>query len=332
MRRAAVWLVAALALVGAACSSTADEPASVGSSGTDAPPGPAPGLAPGAPAGPGTTLERPVSFTTFTETYVDTSRVTEAGSATPALPERTLPTTIRLPDGDDAVPLVVFSHGLIGHPRVFSELFDAWAAAGYAVAAPAFPLTNRDVPGGVANWSGLAQQPADVSFVLDQLLAANADPASPLDGRVDESRIGAAGLSLGGATTYGVLFNDCCRDERFSSGMILAGATLPVSGAALRLDGHVPLLIAHGDADPSLPYALAHDTTFVEADPPVWFVTLLGGGHAAPFEDAVTPYDETVERFTTTWWDATLLELPGAVEQFEADAAVDGLTVLEVKR
>lgn len=286
--------------------------------------------APSGTTAPGTTVERTYQFRTWDETYVDTSRSTPAGAGTPELPERTLVTTIRLPQGEQPFPLIVFSHGLVGHPRVFSELFDRWAAAGYAVAAPTFPLTNRDAPGAVANWSDLANQPGDVSFVLDQLLAANDDPSSPLFGRIDADRLGAAGLSLGGATTYGVVFNDCCRDERFTSAMVLAGATLAVSGDPLRLDGHVPLLIVHGTDDASLPFAGAHDT-FVAADPPVWFVSVIGGSHAPPFEDDDTPYDATVERFTTAWWDATLGNVPDGFERFADAAAVDGLTEVEVK-
>ncbi len=176
----------------------------------------------------------------------------------------------------------MFSHGVVGHPDKFSQLLSAWARAGYVVAAPAFPLTNDHVPGSAQNLGLAGSQPADVSFVLDQMLALSADPDSRLHDRIDADQIGAGGLSLGGATTYAVAFSPCCRDNRIKAVEVLSGALLPVVGE-FDLDGHVPLLIAHGDQDPLLRYANTQ-AIFGQAAPPVWFVTLIGASHATEFE------------------------------------------------
>jgi predicted dienelactone hydrolase len=271
---------------------------------------------------------RPMPFESWTETLVDRNRTTPAGTETPGYPERTLETTIYLPAGDGPAPFIVFSHGLMGHPDKFTQLLSWWAEAGYVVAAPAFPLTNDRVPGAPRGFVDLRSQPGDVSFVIDELLAANDDPTNRLSGRIDPHRIAAAGLSLGGATTYAVTFNPCCRDDRVMASMVLAGALLPSFSDDYVLDGHVPLLIVHGDQDLALPYSNAVEA-FSVAAPPVWLVTLIGGAHATPFENDVTPFDQMVAELTVDFWDATLGGDDTAFDRFEQHAAVDGLSALE---
>lgn len=328
--RVAAILAAVLGLA-AACSTngaatTAGPGAAAGPTGSVAatgPSAPAGTVAP-APHGPYPVLRRTVTF-------VDTSRPTEAGAQTPAHPERTLETHLFVPDGPGPFPLIVFSHGLSGHPTKFSHLLTAWATAGFVVAAPAFPLTNDTVPASSKNWTGLGAQPGDVSFVIDRMIAADHDPADPLAGRIDTDRIGAGGLSLGGATTYGVTFHDCCRDRRIKAAEVLSGARLPVSGTGeFVLDGHVPLLVMHGDQDLALPYA-SEVETFQLARPPVWFVTLIGGSHAPPFEDAESPWDALDEQTTTDFWSGTLGGDPAALARVTTDATVPGLASIQQK-
>lgn len=269
----------------------------------------------------------PLTVKTFTTEFVDSSRKTEAGSSTAELPQRTLTTVIRYPDAPGPFPLIVFSHGLNGHPDVFTKLLAKWAAAGYVVAAPAFPLTNSKEPGAAGNWTGLAQQPADVSFVIDQMLALNGDSRSPLGRRIDPNRIGVGGLSLGGATTYGITYNDCCRDKRVDVAEILAGSPLAIGGE-YHFETGPPVLVMHGDEDPSLPYRVEADT-YTKLAAPKWFVTLKGAGHSAPFEDDVTPYDDLVEKTTTDFWNLYLRGDGSARSTLEHDAVVESLSSLQ---
>lgn len=271
---------------------------------------------------------RPYAFTAWNETFVDTSRATPAYLDLPEAPQRTLLTTIYLPEGDGPFPLIAFAHGLAGHPDKFSELLSAWATAGYVVLAPSFPLTNGQTGGGFTTSADLANQPADVSFAIDEVLRLNDDPASPLHDKVDPESIGAAGLSLGAATTYALAFNTCCADDRIDATQVFAGAQLPIQAGEYQLDGRVPLLIVHGDLD--LGFRIDNATTaFAAAQPPVWFVTLHGAGHAPPFENDVTPHDDLVELLTTDFWDATIGGDAEAMARFEAAAAVDGLSTLQ---
>ena len=278
---------------------------------------------PTAPSGAEAT--RPFDITTATETFVDRSRSTQP-SGQPAVPERSLSTTIYVPEGDGPLPLIVFSHGLNGHPDKFTELLTVWAQAGYVVAAPAFPLTNDHYPEANGNIPDINNQPGDVSFVITEMLRLNGEPGSRVHERIDPDRIGVGGLSLGGGTTYAVGFNDCCRDDRVKAVEILAGALI-VTGEH-ELDGHVPLLLVHGDRDPALPYQLASDA-YAKAAGPVWFVTLIGALHAAPFENDDTPHDALVEHLTTEFWDATLGGDTTAFNRFEKDAVVQGLSTLQ---
>lgn len=325
----ATALAVAVGPVAAACAGTGADRTDQGAS-PIAPAGATTALpAPTATARPGGTVPgRPLPITHTARTLVDPSRPTPAGSQTPERPDRTLVTEVYVPDTPGPRPLIVFSHGLFGHPDKFTHLLEAWATAGYVVVAPAFPLTNDQVPGATANARDLWQQPGDVSFVLDRVLAANDDPGDPLHGRIDPDRIGAAGLSLGGATTLALTFNPCCTDRRIDAAEVLSGNPIPMPEAYAFAAGGVPVLIMHGDADASLRLSTEREV-YDAITTPKMFVTLLGGTHAPPFEDPVTPYDDLAERTTTAFWDLTIGGDPSARDRLDVAARVPGLTVVD---
>ncbi|MGI8796036.1 MAG: alpha/beta hydrolase family protein [Acidimicrobiia bacterium] len=258
-----------------------------------------------------------------TETFVDPSRPTDPPVGTPG---RTLVTTIRFPQTGGPYPLIVLAHGFDGHPRKFTELTEAWARAGYVVAAPTFPLTNDELGPGRTVVADYTNQPADVSFVIDEMLELSEGKDDPLRGRLDGDRIGVAGLSVGGVTTFAVTYNTCCRDPRIDAAITMAGARFPYDGE-YELAG-VPLLLFHGDADPSLPYAGSVEA-YADAAAPKFFVTVLGGGHSPPFEDDDDPADEMVTAVTIDFWNLFLAALPGARQALLGDATVDGLSSLQ---
>lgn len=302
-------LVVALALVAAACSDSGggESGAAVSS---------APDTAPVS-----TPRAGQLEVAEYTETFVDPTRVTAAPAAAP---ERALITTIRVPESGGPFPLIVFAHGFDGHPRKFGELTTAWAEAGYVVAVPRFPLTSDEVEEGVI--ADVADQPGDVSFVIDEMLRLNEEEGSVVAGRIDPDRIGVGGLSLGGITTLGVTYNACCRDERVDGAVVMAGLQYPFPGAYEIVD--VPLLLFHGDADPVLPYDSSVDT-FAVASPPKFFVTILGGGHSQPFEDVEDPADEMVRSVSVDFWDLYLRDDPEALDRLLADADVPNLATLQ---
>jgi dienelactone hydrolase len=231
------------------------------------------------------------------ETFVDKSRPTSTPGNAAYSPDRVLPTDIYLPTASTPRPLIMFSHGYHGAPRKFSQLFSAWAAAGYVVAAPRFPLTSdRGAP--YDSVGDIANQPADISFVLTELLH------GPLRSRIDASRIGAAGLSLGGGTTYNLVEDACCRDPRFRAAAVFDGLYVPIRGKFE--PNTIPLLIAHIDTDAELPYAMAKQA-FAEAASPKYLLTFHTGIHAEAYENTPSPHDRTAVKTSIDFFDLTLL-------------------------
>jgi dienelactone hydrolase len=258
----------------------------------------------------------------LTETFVDTSRGTVSANGQGNSPTRTLVTVIHYPQSEGPFPLIVLAHGQTGHPNKFSQLTTAWASAGFVVAAPVFPLTNNQTA--FRTDGDYVNQPADVSFVIDRMLARSKDRDGPLARRVDKGHIGVAGLSLGGATVYGIAFNSCCRDRRIDAALVMAGILLPYDGAYEFPS--VPLLIIHGNSDPRgrEPYGMAR--------PPKYLMTIERPTHSPPFEDAPDPADELVVTVTVDFWDAYLYERRGALAALSTDAMVPGVATLEQQR
>jgi len=244
------------------------------------------------------------AVTTFSEHFVDTSRPTAATPAAPASDERVLDTVIAYPTREHRrMPLIVLAHGNDGHPDKFKILIGEWAKAGYVVAAPAFPRTSNLTPGG-SQVSDFVNQPADVSFVLDQVLKlAKKKSGSQIAGLVDKKHIGVAGLSLGGATVYGLLYNSCCLEKRFDAAIVMSGLRIGFSAGQDDFHRSVPIMLVHGDADSLYPMSTG---TYPLLVAPKWFVTLHGSTHSNPFEDSVDPADELVPVITTAFFDLYL--------------------------
>ena len=108
-------------------------------------------------------------------------------------------------DGSGPFPLVVFGHGFASTPLWYRRLLHAWAACGYVVAAPVFPLGNAHARGG-PNESDIVNQPRDMSFVITQVLAASASPDSAFSGLVDPEQVAVAGQSDGAETAYATAY------------------------------------------------------------------------------------------------------------------------------
>jgi predicted dienelactone hydrolase len=263
---------------------------------------------------------------------VDSSRVTPATDTDAESPERTIEVWLYLPDTDGPAPLVVFSHGIAGHPDKFETLHEKWAEAGYAVAAPAFLLTNDKVTTAWGNGGDGLNQPADVSFVLDRLLDESADSDFELAARFDRERVGAAGLSLGGATTYEVAVNDLARDHRFKAAIVMAGARFTSVGAGTFVAAKLPVYVLHGESDPLIPLSIPQ-SAYDSLSSPRYFSTLVGGGHAGPFEDEggfepkVPGMDQVVFDSTIAFWDRHLLDITDASDDLVASAGVDSLNI-----
>ncbi|MFG1841918.1 alpha/beta hydrolase family protein [Micromonospora sp. NPDC049175] len=168
-------------------------------------------------------------------------------------------------------PVVMFSHGLGGRPDDYATLLTRWAAAGFVVAAPAFPHTSAGADNNVLD---VLNQPADVSYALDRVLALGTTADDPLRGRLDGERVAAAGHSAGGVTTIGLF--TIARDERLDAGVVFAGTALGVgtafAGAA------APQLFVHGELDEVVEYA-AGKAAYDKVPWPKAMLSLPNGDH-----------------------------------------------------
>ena len=216
---------------------------------------------------------------------VDSRRPTDANGDFAGAPVRRLPTRVWFPaapggegNGRPAgpFPLIAYSHGFFSNSAEASYLAQYLASHGYVVVAADFPLTNFQAPGG-ANVFDVMNQPGDVSFLIDTLLAWNTDPANPFHGRIDAQRIGIAGLSLGGMTTELAAYHPRVRDPRVKAAVSIAGP-LQLFGRAFFAGSTLPFMMVAGDIDAMVPYE-ENARPVLERIENAWLVTIRGGSH-----------------------------------------------------
>ena len=272
-----------------------------------------------------TTKVATTKVATTTIRFVDPDRSTPATPTQPASDDRVLVTTIRFPVGTTrALPLIVLAHGLNGHPHQLDELAEAWAAAGFVVAAPKFPRVNQGADG-KAILADAAEYPGDVSFVISEMTDVNARPG-PLHARIDPTKVGTAGMSLGGMAVYGLVSNTCCLDRRVDAAILMGAVRRAFPSGVYHPQG-IPVMLVQGDADTGYGNSVR---AYPELAPPRWFITLRGGRHGPPFEDDPDEFDEFVRTATTAFWQRYLAGDRTAAERIvTAVARSDGKASLK---
>jgi dienelactone hydrolase len=227
---------------------------------------------------------------------VDDSRGTPANGSAPALPSRTLTTWVLYPavggptaqpqanarpasDGKP-FPLIVFAHGLDSEGFIYDPLLQQWVEKGFVVVAPTFPLSNIAAPGGDTA-KDLVNQPGDMSFVLSQVLALSQQSGNLLSGMIDPHRIAAVGHSLGAMTVLAWTENTCCEDARVDAAVIIDG-TETSFGKGRFFAGRrtTPILVLHGTADRTIPYAHGKKI-YDDAKAPKFLISLIGAPHVS---------------------------------------------------
>lgn len=256
-------------------------------------------------------------------TLVDRSRPATDAAGTRNAPERTLLTELYLPRGAGPHPLIVFAHGYNGDPTKFTQLFGQWSDAGFAVLAPRFPVTSTDTAPDVplSRAGDIAQQPQDMSFVLDRVLEGKyAD-------RIDPDRIGVAGLSLGGGTAWGLISDRCCVDRRFKAAAIMDSNQFGF-GESNPVPVKVPVIVYHATRD----YALSYDgarTAYGKLPAPKYFVSIDEAVHAQPYENDADPADPMVVASSLDFFRAYLNDDAAAQRRITTDATVTGVSTAE---
>lgn len=233
----------------------------------------------------------------YTEvTLLDPSRATMPNRSFPGSPRRVLPTAVWYPvdsrPGERVeqrdvpfssrvrrAPLVIYSHGFLGNRRGGAYLAQHLATHGYVVAAADFPLSSFNAPGG-ATLGDLANQPGDVSFLIDRLLQADVTELDRFAGRLERQQIGLVGLSLGGATTLLTAFHPSLRDARVRAAVVHAAPACFLT-RQFYANARVPLALVHGDIDAIVPFEANAEYAFRHAFGPKYLFTLHGASHTA---------------------------------------------------
>jgi predicted dienelactone hydrolase len=239
-----------------------------------------------------------------TFTFVDDTRPTAANGSYMGAATRTLVTELWYPASTEPIPglvattdapvaagrfpLIVHGHGFLDSRIGESYFARHLASHGYLVAAPDFPLSNNAAPGG-ATVTDVGNQPGDVSFVIDQMLADATFGAS-----IDGAHIGASGLSLGGLTTLLVVFHSRLRDPRITASLAMAAPSCMFTAPFFAQS--VPVLLLHGDSDLIVPIDANSERVFPLMKDPRELVVLHTASHTgfsgfATIFDPKTHYD-----------------------------------------
>ena len=270
-------------------------------------------------------VDREYAVFTAARTFVDPSRPTSPNGSFGGAPDRTFPVSFWYPEGPGPFPLVLFSHGYAVTPDFYTPMLERWAAAGYVIAAPAYPILSGS-PGG-ASHVDYEQTFADTTFVITQVLAlGSGDPIGKL---VDPSRVATAGHSDGEAIAFGVGFLECCRDPRVKSVVALAGNLENVNNPHVR-DTGTPILhvMETGDEFNPYPASIAWDRANLTA--PRWLLTLEGATHVPPYNVPGDRHFELLAVAVVDFFDGTLKGHPERLDRMAATlAAAPDLATLE---
>ena len=227
-----------------------------------------------------------------------------------------------------ARPLLVFAPGFRQCSGPYSALLEAWASAGYVVAAVDFPRTScRE--GAAAYEPDLVNQPQDVTYAITRLLALSARPRDLFSGLLDRREIGAAGQSDGGDTVAALAANGCCIDPRLAAVAVLSGAEWPP------MPGHYfprgrrtpPMLFVQGSSDTINPPWTSVQLYRTDRSRARYYLDLLGADHMTPYTGP-NATERLVVRVTLAFFDRYLRGQAGALDTMTRAGNVSGTAIL----
>jgi len=275
-----------------------------------------------APAGGEGSYQTAQRQVTFTEPA-------HVGLAGQYLGQRTLVTRIWYPRASGAArpfPLLLFAPGFLQCPDAYSHLLQAWAGAGYVVAAVTFPRTNCHL-GPEAYEADLVNQPQDMSYVLTRLLALSAQPGDPFSGLLDPHEVGAAGQSDGGDTVAALGASTCCADHRLKAVAVLSGAEWPPMPGRYFPGEAPPMLFTQGSADAVNPPWASLQLYHADDADARYYLDLFGASHLVPYE-GINPVERLTARVTLAFFDRYVLGQAGALATMTRDGNVTGTAAL----
>lgn len=217
----------------------------------------------------------PYAVESLTVPLVDTSRPT-VSHGHQISSSRSLTTLVWFPDSPGRHPLVVFAHGYQVGPAPYLSLLRAWAAHGYVVAAPEFPLTDEALAGPNLDENDINNQPADLRFVTDSLVSAS----SPVARRIDANQVVVAGHSDGSESALAASVAPVPHGEPPYRALIaMSVQQLP----GVSHTDNPPMLVTQGDHDTINPPSYGYQV-YGQGSSPKYLLVLKGAEHLPPLE------------------------------------------------
>jgi len=211
--------------------------------------------------------------------------INDSSRPTPALGDyegdnkRLLNGTLWYPKGEHKdLPLIVYSHGFSGFHKENSRLAEYLASNGYVVASVDFPLSGRETLAEVPQLLDIANQPGDVSAVIDYVLALNEKSDSVLYRKISSESIGAMGLSLGGLTTALVSYHPDYKDPRIKAAAMMAPPLETFSERFYNSNSELRSFILSGSLDRVVPEH-SNAMEVIIRNPNAWFLSFEKGTH-----------------------------------------------------
>jgi len=183
-------------------------------------------------------------------------------------------------------PLVVFSHGFRGSSIQSIFLTEELARAGYIVIAPdhkdSLGKVDQPMKGHLlrrgrepfirpGKWTDASyrDRAVDIKLVLDEILR---DPR--FGPRIDPSKIGGAGHSLGGYTILGLSGGwTSWKDDRIKAALLMSPYVAPYLSAGTLPSVHIPVMYQGGTRDFTItPRVKRSGGAYDAANPPKYFV------------------------------------------------------------
>jgi predicted dienelactone hydrolase len=214
-------------------------------------------------------------------------------------------------------PLVVFASGFRLRPGDYRYLIDAWARAGFVVAAVNFP--NTTYPASEAAFkvgltynspeTDIFKEPGDVAFVTKQLLGFSKGGTSWLRGLLDPSAVTLAGHSDGGAAVAALGYDAAYADPglKVSDVLVLSGGEFAIANQTYHQPTPaLPILVVQSATDQcTAPYQAVVLYNGVGA--PKYFLLLDQASHLGPYSGSDPQPAATVARVTTAFMEQALV-------------------------
>jgi dienelactone hydrolase len=230
------------------------------------------------------------------------------------------------PPASGPFPMIMFAPGFAECGGPYGRMLRSWASAGYVVVVVNFPMSDCKA-GPAATESDMVNQPGDMSYVIDRMLALDAGGHGPFAGLIDRHAIAAAGQSDGGDTVAALAANGCCADRRVMAVAALSGAEWPPMPGRYFPRMPVPMLVTQGSADrinwPGCSVQL-YRTDPARAR---YYLNLFGAGHTVPYW-GVNRFERVVVRVGLAFFNRFALGQAAGAHAMQRAGDVPGVAVL----